>query len=294
VTELIKWVRRLAGRGARFSSEPSNRYLLGDMTPAEKERFEERYFGDDAAYSALCAAEEELIDSFLCGRLSRPCRRKFERIYLASPLRAAKVEEARQLMMAVLPVGVAKPFWRGAAEFFWSQSRLFRFCAASGCLVVLLAGSWLLDRTFRLQNQLRQAREVRASKQVERRGDAVGTEAGAATMAVLLTPGLAKGSQPLSRTSLGPNAEVLRVLLVVDSSTLYDRYCAALRTPEGDELWRQSSLRRRSFQGRAVVALLLPSDALIGSDFIIQLEGFVQGRGKFEPLSSYWLGLDTR
>src|SRR5215470_3871038 len=46
------------------------RFLLGNVTPEEDARLEDRLFDDDDFVCKLAVVEEELIDDYLCGRLT--------------------------------------------------------------------------------------------------------------------------------------------------------------------------------------------------------------------------------
>jgi hypothetical protein len=61
------------------------RYLLGLMPRIEHARFEAYLYADDRLLEELEAAEDDLIDDYLNGDLSRDYRVAFETYYLRSP-----------------------------------------------------------------------------------------------------------------------------------------------------------------------------------------------------------------
>lgn len=71
------------------------RYLLGELPEEEMLKLEESYFLDEGAFDNLQAAERELIDRYLEGRLSRRERNKFETFFLSSPARKEKLRFAK-------------------------------------------------------------------------------------------------------------------------------------------------------------------------------------------------------
>ena len=99
-----------------------------------------------------------------------------------------------------------------------------------------------------------------------------------------------EGGAP-GRMTIPAAAEAVRAGLVVSPATGYRDYRASLHTPEGGELWRQTGLKERRIGVRDVVVLILPTEILTGTDYIIQLEGSDNGGRTFEPLGSYWLGV---
>jgi len=77
--------------------EQMTRYLLGALPDAGRDRLEARYFADGAAHDELVAAEQELIEDHLAGRMAGGLRRRFARRYLSSAAKRRRVK-----LMAVL------------------------------------------------------------------------------------------------------------------------------------------------------------------------------------------------
>src|SRR5687768_13132328 len=73
------------------------RYLLGELPEEEQTRLEEEYFNSPDALEKLAAAEDELIDDYVDGRLEGDRRKRFEQRLATSPERWQRVEFARQL-----------------------------------------------------------------------------------------------------------------------------------------------------------------------------------------------------
>jgi anti-sigma factor RsiW len=76
-------------------------YLLGRLSPQEGARLEERCLADDAFFDRMLEAENDVVDNYLRGRLSRRDKESFESHYLASPERREKVEFARSFLHTV-------------------------------------------------------------------------------------------------------------------------------------------------------------------------------------------------
>jgi anti-sigma factor RsiW len=79
------------------ADERAIRYLLGELSPEERDQFEDRYFSDAALHEQLQAIEEELIDSYVRGELSSEQRTHFEQRFLQSPERREKCDFAKAL-----------------------------------------------------------------------------------------------------------------------------------------------------------------------------------------------------
>jgi hypothetical protein len=76
------------------------RYLLNDLPAEDEARFEEAYLRDGSLLEQVQAREEELIEDYVKGNLSDYERQRFERHYLASERRRARVDTARLLINA--------------------------------------------------------------------------------------------------------------------------------------------------------------------------------------------------
>ena len=71
------------------------RYLLGDLTGGDQEHFEEKFMTGDTSLAELEAAEDELLDEYLAGRLTEIERVQFEQHFLSTPEREQKLRFAK-------------------------------------------------------------------------------------------------------------------------------------------------------------------------------------------------------
>jgi hypothetical protein len=76
------------------------RYLLGDLPETEQTAVEQEYFADPEKFEEVWAAENDLVDRYVRGRLSRGERELFERNYLQSPKHRERVATGRKLLEA--------------------------------------------------------------------------------------------------------------------------------------------------------------------------------------------------
>ena len=70
------------------------RYLLRQLSASEQESVELRLLSDDEFSKELEIGEDELIEEYLAGGLSRSERKQFEETFLASPERQQKLKAA--------------------------------------------------------------------------------------------------------------------------------------------------------------------------------------------------------
>jgi hypothetical protein len=86
------------GAVSERESARARRYVLGQTSEEESTAIEREYFADETAIDWVWAAEDDLIDEYLSGRLDAVERDWFEREYLKSRLHRIRVEAARQLL----------------------------------------------------------------------------------------------------------------------------------------------------------------------------------------------------
>ena len=119
------------------------RYLLGELSEAEQERFEDEYFADPQLFQRLQDARNDLMDSYARNELPRDQRAQFEQYFLASPRRRERVEFAREFARHEEQATTAnKP--QKLPLFGWFPLRL-RLVMAFILLLLGCGGIWLLD-----------------------------------------------------------------------------------------------------------------------------------------------------
>jgi hypothetical protein len=144
-------------------------YFLGTLSDEEKARLEESYFVDDAEFEEFEIQEEELIDRYVRGELSKDETDQLEKTFARSPRLIQRVQIARVLANRLAPEKTAKvarvetpqPF---PARISWLQS-LFGFSTGSrapamavgfSVLLLLLGGAVLMTMYISLREQSRQ------------------------------------------------------------------------------------------------------------------------------------------
>src|ERR1051326_3970847 len=71
------------------------KYLLGDMPVEEQEALELWLMSEEEAYDLVVAAEDDLIDDSLNGRLNEDEWKRFNELFLAAPERQRKLQFGR-------------------------------------------------------------------------------------------------------------------------------------------------------------------------------------------------------
>src|SRR5262245_65953136 len=78
-----------------------HKYLLGNMSPEKQEELELWLMSNEDAYDLMEAAEDDLIDASLAGRLSADDLNRFNTHFLAAPERRRKVQFSRSFRRAI-------------------------------------------------------------------------------------------------------------------------------------------------------------------------------------------------
>jgi hypothetical protein len=74
------------------------RYLLGELAEADQAALEQELLIDRGKFDQVWAVENELVDSYVRGEMSRADRKRFESHYLASPLHRERVAIAQSFL----------------------------------------------------------------------------------------------------------------------------------------------------------------------------------------------------
>lgn len=74
------------------------RYLLGELAEADQAALEQELLIDRGKFDRVWAVENELVDSYVRGEMSRADRKRFESHYLASPLHRERVAIAESFL----------------------------------------------------------------------------------------------------------------------------------------------------------------------------------------------------
>jgi CHAT domain-containing protein/Tfp pilus assembly protein PilF len=126
------------------------RYLLGEITePAQLARIEESLLTDDDYFEALGVTADELIDQYLGDELSRQERIHFERHYLSTPERWAKLRFTQTLREYNSARRVEEPVTAEGSGYFSGWRRwLLNPVGAVACVLILIAAGLLTWRVF--------------------------------------------------------------------------------------------------------------------------------------------------
>lgn len=267
-------------------------YLLGLLPEAERDALESRLFEEDDLVNQLAQAETELIDDYVCHRLSAADRASVEKNYLTGSSRRAyrlafaealkfAQHEVRVPSSAVVSIsagagGTRSGLWDAVRSLFGADGNL-RLAVAVCCSVILIASIWIWrvsvlgtsTTTSPVSQELaNQTRPVPApvppvpskAAEPELLAKAIPRDA-----EFILRPGLDRSSQaPQIRLPAG--SRQVSFTLFVDAA-LTRAPVATLETLDGALVLRRATVLRSA---RSVV-FSLPASRLTQGDYLLQL-----------------------
>jgi hypothetical protein len=288
---------------AEIERDAALRYLLGEGAEAEREALERRFFEDEELAEEVEILENELVDEYVALRLPPGERGRFEKAYLSSPDRAAKVQFARALdrrlsgqpsvdrsvgagwgrflpLAAALVLGVAGAYL--AVRLSESRRELSGLQARKAALEGELATAW--SERERLQKQLEAAKaaeELYASQIADMQREIDGT------VVFTLAGGLTRDVGQQKTFKIPARASQVRLAVAMPSDD-YASYSAVVRTPEGREVWKQVPLTARHVGSSLALDVTVPARLLASGDYVVTVQGSTP-KGRLESVGDFAL-----
>jgi hypothetical protein len=234
-------------------------YLLGAVDERDGDLFEEAYFQGTEALEAVEAAEETLIEDYLSDRLTGAERERFERHYLAAPLRRTRVETIRRLIAAAGRLAEPLPAARAA---------LTRPMLAIAATLVVVAGAslWIAERSRQADLTGRARGESAASPSPESAAVA------STSFAFPVSPTTVRGAQDTHALVVPPGTAVVDLQLEGEGSAPpVPRGRVLIRTVAGDERWQGPVVSSASRPPGVVAVAEVPAARLRADDYTITL-----------------------
>lgn len=191
------------------------RYLLGELSSEQTDRFEEQYFTDDQTFDRLLLTKADLIDRYLHGQLDEQRTGNFESFFLKSPDHQREVSLVRSLMKLGSEAARNEPVpWSEKIEKLFGLWPVWARVAATAfaALLILISG-WLIVANWRMRaelNSLRAEQQTAAKLEQELRQ----------SLAELQSQGSTPTQTPISPTfptpavSPSPRAESLLAMVI--------------------------------------------------------------------------------
>ena len=276
------------------------RYLLGQLSEAERDACEQEWFTDKVQYVQLCEVENALIDDYVRGVLSGPPRKLFEQQFLTLPARRERVMTAQLLLQEIAQQTVVAPAPQARRWFDpWSQFRLFPTLAWATVALLLVIGGWYFVRQRRSPTPL-QSEQARGSEVPALPRPSVSTPpeslppppkpppsiqsptqaaSTARTLLFALSAGTLRGEDAAQLPILRLNKNVQRVQFqVLLPPNDYRQFSVELQAASGEIASRWNGLRA----ARQQLGVVLSADRLSPGDYVMVIRGVSTASGSEE------------
>ena len=257
-----------------MNNDDFNDYLLGTLDGERRAALEEQILCDPAVYEQLLAAEEELIDQYLGGGLSKQDQHSFETHFLITAERQKNLSFGKLLksymdshapdLVAVSHAGQTTPAKRyfpfHAASF--GKGPAIAFSAALAACLGLFFLVWFVNR-----KPVVNTAEQSASR----------------LMVVTLAPGSTRSAGVTKRVTVPPHGVDLKLELEV-TDTSFPNYKSQLFRESQSLQTNESKMEAKGNQ--KVVPLTITREKLSPGDYQVKLCG-VSDSGQKTLLDSY-------
>jgi len=304
------------------AKDPSvlQKYLLGNMSPEEQEELELWLMSNEDAYDLMEAAEDDLIDASLAGRLSADDLNRFNTHFLAAPERRRKVQFSRSFRRAIDAFSpTSSGFSPSTPSSTWTRlldALRYRpaLAFASSALVLLLVITSVasLIRTAQLQRELNSVTNRLASSEGDRenlrgqleksqsaektlqaqldalQGSNVGPKSSSAPvlLALSLMPGITRSSSNLPQITLTPAASGVQFSLVLTDDN-FAAYRASLMNADGREILSRDKIAPTASREGKTVKVTIPAENFATGDYSFGLFG-IPASGVPENVGRYY------
>ncbi|MGB7621990.1 MAG: hypothetical protein WBN92_06530 [Terriglobia bacterium] len=299
------------------------RYLLGELSEGERIEIEDRYLSDGEFFDEMSVAEDELIDTYVRGRLSGKDRELFEQNFLCSAARRERLKSAQALMRFADTHGAVTHVssWQRFLSILRIESPPIRLVLATGFMLLIIGGPVVVIQMNRLRSDLkelhsdqvarnqrekeleqvlgqqRQQNEALSKGLDQERNERGHLEQELARLTEQQAPpvtfGLGFGERERSSGSLSTQAA--RVTVPRDAELIklqldllkddYKDYLVILEDEQHHDVWRGFVQSTKAGRGRAVV-VRLPSHVFTAGEYRLALSG-TNNKSDYEIISEF-------
>src|SRR5688572_10144672 len=277
-------------------------YLLGELSEKEQETLELWLMCEEDAYDQLAAAEDDLIDESISGKLNRHELERLNNHFLNAPARKRKLWFGQNFRQFVDRIPAAEPVRTIATHptsRFWDLFRprpLFAYATAALLLLVIGGGAWTGFQLQDMQDQLATATQQldasRASTEqlqatlgtFERAVANVKSSAPQAFLGAVLTATVVRSNAESPVINLKSNAQFVELSIpILDAD--YDAYHAILVDKFEKEISKRDGPATMTGEVKSVV-LVVPADLFKPGDYNVRLSGRSASK-PLEKINSY-------
>jgi len=301
------------------------RYLLGELSAEETDRFEERYFTDDETFDRLLAVKTDLIDYYLHGQLNESQTRNFENFFLKSPNHRREVALVRSLLNPAKPLAAPPaivknervPLIEKMQRLFGASPAWARLAATAFAALLVLSFAWLMIANQRMRAELntlhaQQQTAIARERELEQQLTALQSQGSTPTQtpgpttslapngspsspqepsysgvfAITLAPGLARSAGAANQAEMPVGTRKIRLQLLLDRDFGYRNYAVALKNASDKTIQTRAGLHRTANSSGNSIAVEFPTDKLDSGEYAAILSG-IPNKGQPEEIADY-------
>jgi hypothetical protein len=250
------------------SEQVMHEYLLGGLASKERDRVDDRLAADPVYFDAMAAAEDDLIEQWLRGRLPPDVHERFQQAYQAVPARWARVEASRGMLEAMQA-------WEARRDdrhlsFFGRLAALIatpRLAPVAAGIALVVLGSFLWSRNRSLERRLDES--MRALTTLRETAAASAHVLVAFTLTAVPERGAATGT--LDRLRLPADAAEIRLSVELDPTAGSGPFAAELEALDGHPVTPPGAARMHSAGAAAVVTVTVPAPGVLDGDYVLRI-----------------------
>jgi hypothetical protein len=303
------------------------RYLLGEVTEEERQRLQESYFVDAGLFSRLLSAESDLIDAYGRGELTAAERERFEqrfgnvrgieqRLNFAGMLSRAADQHSTSMQQAegsrssfVKAPPSSLPWLSSISPSLGSRIARASVAAIAAVIVVMAvlvaANRWLPGRHTGPEGELARSQTDQPTAppntkpatpvtpdpiKVDEKSTTAGSSSASVTenrrtplpkaqlasVAVVLHGGMTREGGQATSVVLSPAARSVQTQLELPAelqTRAYSSFQVALQTVSGQEVIKRSNLKISKGRGSSFIRVSIPAELLTTRDYVVLLNG---------------------
>lgn len=248
---------------SKDQEEQIRSYLLRTLSEGERSLIEERLFTEETFCDPLEAAEDELIEDFLRGELSREEARQFETAFVDTPRRRQQVEIARAIRDHVLrketaahPTLLAKL----SSVFRPGEYRRLAYVAA-GSIAIAGVLTWTAVTARNAVSLARNAQQQANTaytlldtlrQELARASARQNAQSDSPVLSFVLISGAMRGQGETKTVFIPAGVQSVRFELQSAEAREAGRYVVAISGENGPELWSSNVQRPAATPGMAI------------------------------------------
>lgn len=231
------------------------RYLLGELADEPAAALERDYFAHDELFDRVWAAENDLVEEYVAGRLSAHELDRFERHYLTSPEHRDRVAMARQLRSRE-PRGL---------PIVWTV-------ALAAALILAVGAVWIVRSWSRAQPpSAAQAGDSPRPVQPPPPATTAPPARTPVTIAVVLSAITVRGTDDAASVTVPQGTDLVVLRLEGDrTAPRFDRGRGVVRRLSGNEVWSGPAVADDGTPP-LLARVDVPADRLTPDDYIVVL-----------------------